>query len=107
MSLHSEYLENDIPNSNQIDKIAVCLAARFLKPLFLSSIERNYFFYVQCLIEILGWSHEFYSEYFDSGAEPNECDEFLISWGNRRLEQYFAENSLELKCFPGRAEFLK
>ena len=53
-----------IGDADQIDKIAVCLADNFVKPLFDFHNEKKYQAYVKSLAEILNWSSEFYKQYY-------------------------------------------
>ena len=93
-------------DSTQIDTIAIRLAKNFLNPLFDFCNQKNYFVYIGSLAEIMDWSYEFYNLYehkirdwknFESSNENifnavNE-DEFLIAWGNSRIQQFYEENA--------------
>ncbi len=112
MIAYSKNHADQICDNDQIDKIAACLADNFLKPLYHFCNEKNYFVYVACLAEILDWSHEFYNQYYNNVNDWEAFEEikdnvyntgvyrnnFLIVWGDKRIKQFFAQNSNKTKC---------
>ena len=98
-------------DKDQIVTIAVYLAGKFAKRLFDSYKENNYPVYVKCLEEILNWSCEFYNLYYynENNLESFETikdtsynngvhrDDFLLAWGDKRINQFFAQKTNETK----------
>ena len=104
---------NDI---EQIDTIAIRLANKFLNPLFDFCNQKNYFVYIGSLAEIMDWSYEFYNQYehklknWQNFVSSNENvfdavsqDEFLIAWGNNRIQQFYEQNANHKRKFITRA----
>jgi len=102
-----EYSKNyaGISDTDQIGQIASCLSDNFVKPLFDFRGERKYSGYVKSLAEILIWSHEFYKKYYhilidwetfekskDNIYNSTNWNDFLVAWGHKRMNQFFAQN---------------
>lgn len=95
------YLKN---HPDEIGSIAISLADNFANSLYRVMGAKSYSEYIENLKEILKWSREFHGKYyhklnhwesFESGrdniyrsANPKE---FLISWGQDRLNQFIDE----------------
>ena len=96
---------NQICHTHSVDTIATYLSGKFVKRLFDSYEGKNYLVYVKCLAEISNWSREFYDLYNDN--EDNwrsfenskeminnnavQRDDFLLAWGEKRINQFFAQ----------------
>ena len=98
----SDYSNNRI---EQIDKIAFCLANKFVKPLYNLCDEKNYQGYISCLTEILKWASEFYNKYyyelynwrvFEKSMKniynAGDRDDFLIAWGCSRIRRFYIQH---------------
>jgi hypothetical protein len=92
----------------QIGEIANRLADNFAKPLYNFCTEKNYYVCIGILKEITDWAQEFYEQYQDKlsdwGAFKKSSDnisnattphEFLITWGNARVNKFFIINTME------------
>ena len=108
MRAYSKSHSDQIGDADQIDKIAVCLADNFVKPLFDFHNEKKYQAYVKSLAEILNWSREFYKQYYqklndwesfeksnDNIYNADNRNDFLIAWGCNRIQLFFAQNANE------------
>ena len=97
-----EYSNNRI---EQIDRIAFCLANKFVKPLYNLCDEKNYHGYIKCLMEIRKWASEFYNKYyyelynwkvFEKSIEniynAANRDDFLIAWGCSRIRGVYIQH---------------
>jgi len=95
-----------LTDSERVDEIAVRLANKFLTQLFNFCNQKNYFVYVGSLAEIMDWSYEFFNQYdkkisdwknFEASNEniydAATRDEFLIAWGNERIQQFYIEHA--------------
>ena len=104
-AMHSVNYNSQSHCSEQVCEIAMCLSNNFLNPLFRFCNGTNYFFYVGCLSEILDWANDFYNQFYknrliievsektDQHSNTNAItEEFLIAWGQKRLEQFFNRN---------------
>ena len=105
-----------LTEAGQIDTIAIRLASKFLNPLFDFCSQKNYFVYIGSLAEIMDWSYEFFYLYdqklqdwknFESSNEnifnAESKDEFLLAWGNNRIQQFYEQNAHHPKKFITRA----
>jgi hypothetical protein len=105
MAPYSKNYNDQIYDTDPIGTIAAYLAGKFAKRLFDSYKEKSYPVYVKCLAEILNWSGEFYSLYcfnennwesfenvkhtiYNKGVHR---DDFLLAWGDKRINQFFAQ----------------
>jgi len=101
--------DNDqICDIDPIGLIADCLTNRFAQPLFNFYAKKTYSVYVECLVEILSSSFEFYNQYYNNETDWKEfenirhtlfnnnddvhTDYFFIAWGEKRIRQFFAQN---------------
>jgi hypothetical protein len=101
---------DDKHETEQVTQIAACLAKNFLVQLYRFCNGRNYFFYVGCLSEILGWSYEFYNQYrdneiyyeyskkFTTGDDCFHANDIIIAWGNKRLKKYLAQHNIQISA---------
>jgi hypothetical protein len=95
------YLKN---HPDEIGNIAISLADNFAKSLYHFTAAKSYTEYIENLKEILKWSHEFHSQYYhklnnwerfessrDNIYRSANSKDFLISWGQTRLNQFIDE----------------
>ncbi len=95
------YLKN---HPDEIGNIAISLADNFAKSLYHFTDAKSYSEYIENLKEILKWSHEFYGIYYhklnnwenfessrDNIYRSASSNDFLISWGKDRLNQFIDE----------------
>ena len=80
----------------EIISIAVCLANNFAKLIYQSTAEKGYNNYVNCLTQMLDWSHEYYQRFYHEVHSTN----LLVAWGNQKAQECL--QSRKTDCMPAK-----
>ena len=101
-----------VPHADPITQVTDSLVQNFVKPLYDSCNEKNYFAYVRCLSQIVDWSYEFFVHYSHKMKDWEEFersrdnifnsvspDEFLRAWGQYKIQQFNAGSTSPVQAF--------